>query len=336
MIISLPEARQIILNNQGLLSNFGTGKRAALTTVERLGYVQIDTLAVVARAHHHTVWSRTKGYQEIFLNELLQEKKIFEYWSHAVSYLAMSQYRFSLPRKMIYAQGKSHWFGQDKKIKKIVLDRIKEEGALQSKDFEHQHKKPGQWYEWKPAKKALEQLFMEGQLMVVTRKNFQKVYDLTERVLPPEINTSVPTDDEYAEFLILNAISANGIATLSEICYLRGYAKQSIAKNIKRLIKEGVIIEIQIKDVDKTTYYGVKDKCEFLLNNKTKCNSLHILSPFDNLIIQRKRLQKIFDFNYIVECYVPEPKRQYGYFCLPILYKDTFIARFDPESRSRQ
>lgn len=110
MIISQAEARHIILKNQGLLgANFGAGKNAVLTTIEQLGYVQIDTLAVVSRAHHHTVWSRTNGYKEIFLNQLLQEKKIFEYWSHAASYLPMNHYRFTLLRKMIYASGKSHW-----------------------------------------------------------------------------------------------------------------------------------------------------------------------------------------------------------------------------------
>jgi uncharacterized protein YcaQ len=142
MILSQAEARHIILKSQGLLGvHFGADKHAALTTIEQLGYVQIDTLAVVTRAHHHTLWSRTKGYKENFLYQLLQEKKIFEYWSHAASYLPMSHYRFSLPAKNIYTQGKSHWFGQDQKMKKYVLDRIKEEGPLQSNDFAQNFRK---------------------------------------------------------------------------------------------------------------------------------------------------------------------------------------------------
>lgn len=332
MIISQTDARQIILNHQRLLDNHdGSGKSAALSTIEQLGYVQIDTLAVIARAHHHTLWSRTNDYQEIFLDELLQEKKIFEYWSHAASYLPMSQYRFSLPHKMIYAKGKSHWFEQDKKLKNRVLNRIREEGPLQAKDFEHKRKNTALWYEWKPAKKALEQLFMEGKLMVVARKNFQKVYDLTERVLPSNINIDMPNEDEYAQHLILNAINAFGIVTSSEISYLRGYAKTSIAKNIKYLLKEGKINEIKINTINNAIYYGSKNKCESLLNYVSSQDYLHILSPFDNLIIQRKRLQQLFDFNYVVECYVPNSKRQYGYFCLPILHNNTFVARFDPK-----
>lgn len=332
MIISQAEAQQIILSHQRLLgSHFGSGKNAALSTIEQLGYVQIDTLAVITRAHHHTLWSRTNGYQENFLDELLQEKKIFEYWSHAASYLPMSQYRFSLPHKMVYAKGKSHWFGQDKKLKNSVLNRIKDEGALQAKDFEHKRKNSGQWYEWKPAKKALEQLFMEGKLMVVARKNFQKIYDLTERVLPSNINVNAPDVDEYAQHLILNAINAFGIVTPSEISYLRGYARSSITKNIKYLLKEGNIDEIKINIDNSTIYYGLKNKCESLLNHAPSQDYLHILSPFDNLIIQRKRLQQLFNFNYIVECYVPDSKRQYGYFCLPVMYNNEFIARFDPK-----
>ena len=117
MRISLQEARHILLNHQKLSApTSGAGQAAALATIQHLGYVQIDTLAVIARAHHHTLWSRTKNYEEKILTQLMQEKKIFEYWSHAASYLPMSHYRFSLPRKMLYAKGKSHWFLQDKKI----------------------------------------------------------------------------------------------------------------------------------------------------------------------------------------------------------------------------
>lgn len=332
MIISQAEARQIILNQQKLIGNhFGNGKDAALSAIEHLGYIQIDTLAVITRAHHHTLWSRTNNYQEVYLDELLQEKKIFEYWSHAASYLPMSQYRFSLPHKMIYSKGKSHWFEQDKKLKNRVLNRIKEEGPLQAKDFEQKHKNTSRWYEWKPAKKALEQLFMEGKLMVVARKNFQKIYDLTDRVLPSNINVDMPNEDEYAQHLILNAINAFGIVTPSEISYLRGYTKTSIAKNIKYLLKEGRIDEIKINTDESTNYYGLKNECKSLLNNASLQDCLHILSPFDNLIIQRKRLQQLFNFNYIVECYVSESKRQYGYFCLPVMYNNEFIARFDPK-----
>lgn len=208
-ILSLEEARILALKSQGLLQpNFGKGKAGTLSAINHIGYVQIDTLSVAARAHHHTLWTRVPDYKEDYLNQLLEkDKSIFEYWSHAASYLPMNDYRFSLRNKKGYADGKSHWFGQDKKMNKFVLDRIKAEGPLQSKDFEHRRNGPGNWYEWKPAKKALEQLFMEGKLMVVKRQGFQKVYDLSERVLPSNVNTDLPTEKEFAEYLIKKQFS---------------------------------------------------------------------------------------------------------------------------------
>lgn len=327
MKISVEEARSLVLKSQGLLGN-ASWKENPLQVIEHLGYIQIDTLAVIARAHHHTLWSRTAGYQENILDQLLQEKKVFEYWSHAASYLPMRDFRFSLPCKQIYAKGKSHWFGQDRRMKNYVLDRIKAEGSLQSKDFEDPRQSSGSWYSWKPAKRALEQLFMEGKLMVAERKGFQKLYDLADRVLPPGIDTAFPSEDEFAQHLILRAIAAHGLATAEEIGYLRGYAKKAIAKNIRKLLKENVLTEVQVED---TTYYTLQGHCEALLPLDAS-NEVHILSPFDNAIVQRKRLQRLFGFDYTLECYVPEHKRKFGYFCLPVLYGNQFVARLDPKA----
>lgn len=296
-----------------------------------LGYVQIDTLSVVARAHHHTLWSRLPDYNENYLNELLEkDQSIFEYWSHAASYLPMCDFRFSLPLKHSYASGKSHWFEQDKKINNYVLDRIKAEGALQSKDFEHKRNTPGNWYEWKPAKRALEQLFMQGELMVSKRKGFQKVYDITERVLPKNVDTKMPTETEYAQHLINNAIKANGLVEEKEITYLRPKTKESVKSTLKQLLENNELLEVNIEN-NPTIYYTTPA----LLNNLNKIkpiNHIHFLSPFDNAVIQRKRLQTLFNFDYIIECYVPEAKRKFGYFCLPILYNNTFVGRFDPKA----
>jgi uncharacterized protein len=261
----------------------------------------------------------------------MEDRSVFEYWSHAASYLPMSDYRFSIPRKKIFAAGKSHWFEKDKKVMKYVLERIKSEGALQSKDFEFKRNGPGNWYEWKPAKKALEQLFMDGTLMVARRKGFQKVYDLTERVLPAGVNTTAPSAAGYAEYLIKKAVQANGVVEEREIAYLRKGLKEDVSKAIKRLLKSGEYIEVHaegcgpVKYITSSEYYKSSES----LNPST---DIHILSPFDNLVIQRKRLQRFFNFDYQVECYVPEAKRKFGYFCLPVLYGDKFIGRFDPKA----
>ena len=330
--ISSIQAASIYLDSQQLIAdNLRKGKAGALEVIQHLGYVQIDTLAVVARAHHHTLWSRTTDYKEHYLDELLAEdKSIFEYWSHAASYLPMSDYRFSLPRKKLFSDGKSHWFEQDKKMKKYVLDKIKAEGELQSKDFEDKIKCTGMW-NWKPAKQSLEQLFMEGKLMVAKRKGFQKVYDLTERVLPKDVNTKCPTEKEMAEHLISIAIQSSGVVYENEIAYLRGPIKGSVIKAMTRLLKEGEIIEIAIEGIDKNKFITTKEKLLGVEKVKQN-NSISILSPFDNEVIQRKRLQSFFNFDYLIECYLPEAKRKYGYFTLPILYNNNFVARLDPKA----
>ncbi|HXC04923.1 MAG TPA: crosslink repair DNA glycosylase YcaQ family protein [Bacteroidia bacterium] len=332
MKLSNSEARRILLSSQELTGKNGSkGHAETLRTLENLGYVQIDTLSVVARAHHHTLWTRNGNYTEADLATLLEQKKIFEYWSHAASYLPMKDFRYSLVRKQMYAQGKKHWSLQvDTKLKKHVLKRIEQEGGLQSKDFEHPPKAPGSWYTWKPAKRALEQLFMEGKLMVASRKGFQKVYDLSERVIPPGTNTSLPSEEEYCRYLIEQALQSNGLMTAAEISYLQSHTRSGVVKQIKHLLQSGSLYEVKVNDGN--VYYGLKKQMDCILSAKAKTNSVHILSPFDNLLIQRKRMSAFFGFDYVIECYIPEPKRKYGYFCLPVLDGLTFVARFDPKA----
>jgi uncharacterized protein YcaQ len=332
MKLSLAEARQVILKSQGLSGSAAARKRTnILPVIESLGYIQIDTLAVVARAHHHTLWSRIDRYEESILDGLMKDKSIFEYWSHAASFLPISEYRFSLFRKKMYASGKIHWFREDNpKMKKHVLQRIRTEGPLQSRDFEHTRKGPGSWYEWKPAKRALEQLFMEGVLMVAGRKGFQKVYDLAERVFPEGKGMKVPSEKEFCEHLILKAIDSNGLVNPGEISYLRGHTREGVKHTIKQLLKQGAIREITLEG--NGIYYGKEERITRLLSGGDDKASVHILSPFDNTVIQRKRLMTFFNFDFFIECYVPEPKRKFGYFCLPVLYGDRFVARFDPKA----
>jgi uncharacterized protein YcaQ len=243
----------------------------------------------------------------------------------------MNDYRFSLPRKKEYADGKSHWFGQDKKMLAFVLDRIKSEGELQSKDFEFKRNANANWYEWKPAKQALEQLFMEGKLMVARRKGFQKVYDLTERVLPSSVDTSFPSQKEIAEHLIRKNIRAYGIVQEKEVLYLQSNLKESVCKAIKHLLNRGELVEVKIEGKENSLFYTTDQQLK-TLDTLKQTDSIHFLSPFDNAVIQRKRLQTIFDFDYQVECYVPEAKRKYGYFTLPVLYRGKFVARLDPKA----
>jgi len=191
----LGKLRRIALNQQGLLKNdsFGRGKAATLRAIEHLGYVQIDTISVVERAHHHVLWSRVSNYQPKFLDRLVRQRNLFEYWYHAAAWLPMRDFRFALPR-MAQTNGERNWFkSSERKLIGHILKRVREEGPLRARDFEDTRKGKKQWWDWKPAKQALEQLFMQGELMVSGRQGFQKVYDLRERVLPDWVDTRQPT-----------------------------------------------------------------------------------------------------------------------------------------------
>ncbi|HAZ14118.1 MAG: hypothetical protein A2X86_02870 [Bdellovibrionales bacterium GWA2_49_15] len=326
MEIALQHARHIILQAQKLTAPMNP---STLQVIRDLGHIQIDTISVVQRAHHHTLWSRNPDYKLSELGELQTQRKIFEYWSHAASYLPMESYRFCLPRMHLYQTGKNHWFVADKKIKKYVLDKITAEGPKKASDFKSPRKKTG-WFDWAPSKKALELLFMEGTLMATRREGFHKVYDLRERVLPAELNTSFPTEKEYAEFLISEQLKNQGLALSDEIAYQRGArVKALVRQTLEEMVEDKRLISVKIKN-QKGPYYIRPQVLETGL--KPSGMAIHILSPFDNLVIQRKRLEFFFDFNYQVECYVPAPKRKFGYFCLPILAGDKFIGRMDAKA----
>ena len=299
---------------------------ATLEAITHLGYIQIDTISVVARAHHHTLWNRNRRYQPDHLDRLVAQRRVYEYWSHAAAYLPMKDYRFSLPRMHAYASGQRHWYQPDRRLMRKVMDRIKLEGPLQARDFEHDSKgaKKEMW-DWKPAKQALEQLFMEGKLMTSYRQGFQKVYDLTERVLPSDVDTRVPSQSEYARFLITRFRAANGLGQASEIGYLRKGLKSTIENCMAEMEEAGEIVSVTIRD---RTYFLLPVSLD-LLERQLPRKRLKILSPFDNLVIQRKRMQHLFDFDYQIECYVPAEKRKHGYFSLPVLWDGRLVARVD-------
>ncbi len=325
--LSIPEAQKLILLSQKLLSakQAGSATAATLSAIEHLGYIQIDAISVVQRAHHHTLWNRNHLYRASQLDQLLTDKQVFEYWSHAAAYLPFRDYRFSLHRKNALARGElDHWYERDERLMKLVLKRIATEGPLMAKDFEHTGKRIGEW-KTKPAKRALEYLFMQGDLMVPRRINFHKVYDLTERVLPDGTDTTEPKPEEYARFLITRYLRANGLGQPAEIAYLLKGVKRLLSATLEDMVSSGELLQIRVA---KNTYYTLPASLEQLSKPLDRIK-LKILSPFDNLVIQRKRMNTLFGFNYIIECYIPEAKRLYGYFSLHILWDGKLVARMD-------
>ncbi|CAM3375936.1 winged helix-turn-helix domain-containing protein [Zobellia roscoffensis] len=332
--LSLKEAQKLVLLSQRLPSTkrIGSAQNATLSAIEHLGYIQIDTISVIERAHHHTLYNRNPNYKADHLSALVADKKVFEYWSHAAAFLPMTEYRFSLPRKTAIASGKQkHWFKRDEKLMKAVVERIKHEGPLMAKDFDKKGKKHGEW-KTAPTKQALENLFMQGDLMITKRINFHKVYDLTERVLPSDINTVMPTEDEYGRFMVKKYLQTNGLGTLPEITYLLKNVKPLVTNALDTMLNTG---EIELVNVSNTAYYVLPEALE-LLNQPLARKKLKILSPFDNLLIQRKRMTDLFNFDYTLECYVPQHKRKHGYFTLPILWDGKLVARMDSKADRKE
>ena len=192
--------RRLALSKQGLaLQQFGVGLSGTRSAIEHLGYVQIDTLSVVERAHHHVLWNRVPGYDPTHLNQLISEQHIFEYWYHAASYLPMRDYRYVLPHMTSIRNGENRYYTNvDEHLMNEILARVSAEGALRVRDLDKGNKGKGKWWNWGPSRRALDKLFMQGDLMVCGRNGMEKVYDLTERCLTAGIDLRVPTLSEYA------------------------------------------------------------------------------------------------------------------------------------------
>jgi uncharacterized protein YcaQ len=333
MALTLKQIRRLALAGQGLSKSdpFGRGINAVERTIKQLHYIQIDTISVVQRAHLHVLNTRVSNFTEHMLHRLLaQRRTIFEYWSHAAAYLPMEDYRFYLPVMHAYAASRE----TDSKLGRHILDRINTEGPLQSRDFADPRSGKGNgWWDWKPSKRVLEHLFLSGELMVSERQGFQKVYDLRERVLPAATDTSTPSEQERGEFYVRRMLSALGIATAREIGYSRTAVAGFSQVNIQPMIAAALASLLERGEISAIPFSG--ETCFVLttaleqLPAKIARPRLRVLSPFDNLVINRRRLATLFNFDYQLECYVPQAKRRYGYFVLPLLLGDRFVGRMD-------
>lgn len=333
--ISVSDARKLALSQQGLLSakpKFGRGKKATLRAIEHLGYIQIDAISVIQRAHHHTLWTRVPGYKPRFLNSLMaKDRSIFEYWSHAAAFLPMKDYRFSLPVMHAMSTKAKHWYQVDSSYKLQVLEKIKKEGPLYARDFETPKSTSGGMWNWKPAKQALHELFMEGSITVKSRDSFHRLYDISERVIPA-LHTQTQTQPSIYEYIwhrCQQAIQAHGLTSVSQIRYQRFFSGEQVQSVLKNKTAQGLVVPVKIEGSPQE-YFSFPQYLDTLPGRVIK--QLHFLSPFDNAVIQRKRVKELFYFDYQTEIYYPVDKRKYGYFSLPVLYGTEFIGRMDPKA----
>lgn len=337
LILNKSEARKIILHAAGLSkrAQFGKGREAVYKLIDHLGYLQLDTNYVVERAHHHAIFCRVPDYNLEWLQELQADGRIYEFFTADSGYMPMNEYRFSLPVKQSLKANRKPISQAEINLMEKVLDRIGRDGPLMVKDFDNDRQVASAgWWDWRPSKVALERLYMEGSLMTTRTKEFQKVYDLPENIVPNDVDTSIPTPEEFARHIIRRTLKSLGLAYAKEMAWRARFVKNNLVKKmVEKMAAEGEIYPVSVEGLKSAPLYLWP---EYKNKKITLSDGAHILSPFDGLNVFRHRLRDFFDFDYQIECFVPAPKRKYGYFSLPILVGDSFVARMDSKADRKQ
>jgi len=339
--------RRLTIEKQGFgsLPNRVT-KEGVFATVDRLGCVQIDTINVVERAHYLTLWSRLGPYEKELLHEVVYgDRLLFEHWAHAASYIPFKDYRYFLRPMESRRENMEERFrkraGGDPRLLELVLERVRREGPLASKDFEHKRRRPSKgWWDWKPAKVALETLFGAGVLLVSHRKNFQRYYDLAERVLPGWVDVSAPMDEDRVRFFALRTMDCLGLVEPQDIrgyyqnwCVNLGMTSRQLKAFLDDLTGRGEAVRFKVEG-EKTPHYCLPEDCgriEEVEAGDFGFSSVRLLTNFDNLLWLRDRVKADFGFKAKLETYIPRDKRKYGYYNMPILYGDRLVGRIVPK-----
>jgi uncharacterized protein len=316
-------------------------KPAVLAAIRRMGALQIDTIHVVARSPYLVLWSRLGDYEPRWLDELLAEGALFEFWSHEACFLPIEDYpfyrRFMLDGQLRWKKAPAWIRAHPDEIARIIA-HVRERGGARSADFERTDGKKGGWWEWKPEKLALEVLHMTGELMIAARRNFHRVYDLRERVLPEWRDEDAPPLDEVRRALALKAVRALGVATARWVADYFRTRKQETVPLVAALAGEGALLSAKVEGWDDVAYIHPDNAAlaEVAGAGALQPELTTLLSPFDPLVWDRARALATFGFDYRIECYTPAPKRRYGYFTLPILWRGALIGRLDPKAHRKE
>lgn len=312
--------------------------------VDRIGCVQIDTLQMVARSQYLALWSRLGTYAPADFDRLIfgPERRLFEGWQHAATIIPLDEYRYQMPHQRNLREHPTSWYNRwlnevvQKDFVPQVLERIRREGALKVSDFESNGHKGGTWWNWRPAKVALEYLYAFGELMIADRVKFQRLYDLTERVLPAWVDRTEPTVEQRDRFWVERGARAHGVCLPR---HAGDYTWMKVTKSrptVAALIQEGVLVPITGTLENGNTEELIIHRDNLPLLEQAADGSLRaerttFLSPFDSLWWAARRDEAFWGFHQTLEAYLPAPKRIYGYFCLPILHRDRLVGRFDPK-----
>jgi uncharacterized protein len=333
--LSLDQARRVALAAQGLAAPARpapAGPATLRAVLERLGAIQIDSINVVARSHELVLAARAGPHDRGAFDRLVYRRRAgFEYWGHAASFLPLASYRLFLPRMRRLASVTRGWWAdvrqRNQHLYGPVLDRIRAEGPLAASAFrDPAGPRRGSWWDWAPAKHVLEDLFDQGVLLVHDRVNFERRYDLAERVLPPGVDTSEPSPSEAALALTLLGARALGVATASDLAdYFRlrpGDARAALAE----AVGSGLLQEVAVAGWTKPAYVLPQTRVP-----RRVAHPPVLLSPFDSLIWSRERTERLFGFRYRLEVYVPAGRRVHGYYTMPVLMGGRLVARVDPK-----
>jgi uncharacterized protein YcaQ len=331
--LTKPQARRLWLQAQRLdaAAPFGGEAAATRAAVEHLGYVQIDTINVIERCHHHILFTRIPEYRREHLRQAQSvDKTVFEYWTHALSYVPTRDMPFFLGAMRNHSLRPHSWYAGVKtgELRK-VLGRIRRNGALTIRDIDDDVlvEKDHEWASRKPSKRALQLAFYGGVLTISERAGMLKTYELMERHFGWEKRPRPATERAIVEYLLERALRAQGVVSLDSICFQDAPRKPAMRRLIEARVRRKELVPVRLEGAEKAEHWALPETFE--LTAGPAAETVQILSPFDPLIIQRKRLKLFFDYEHRFEAYVPKDKRVFGYFALPVLVGDEIVAALD-------
>ena len=327
------QARRIWLRAQRLdaVAPFGEGPSATAAAVEHLGYVQIDTINVIERCHHHILYSRIPAYRRADLKQAQSvEKSVFEYWTHALSYVPTRDFRFFMPLMRQHKREGHRWYASVKPADMRKVMRLIKAGPLTIRDIEDDvlTEKEHLWHSRKPSKRALQLAFYTGVLTISERNGMLKTYDLMTRHFGWERPPKPASASEVAGYLLDRSLRAQGLVSLDSICHLDAPSKPAVRRMIEARLRKKELLPVALEGAGKQEHWARPEALE-LAGEGAAAPVVHILSPFDPLIIQRKRTELIFGYSHKFEAYVPKAKRVFGYFALPVLVDNEIVAALD-------
>jgi uncharacterized protein YcaQ len=326
-------ARRIWLRAQRLDTQapFGEGPAATAAAVEHLGYVQIDTINVIERSHHHILWNRIPAYRRDDLRQAQSiDKSVFEYWTHALSYVPTKDLRFFIPAMKRHKREGHKWLSSVKPADlRKVLRLIRRDGALTIRDIDDDVlvDKEHLWASRKPSKRALQLAFYTGVLTISERNGMLKTYELMARHFGWDKPPKPASATEATAYLLDRALRAQGLVSLDSICHLDAPSKPAVRRLIETRVRRNELVPVALEGADKQEHWAQPETLEAAGEGAPEL--VHILSPFDPLIIQRKRTHLFFDYEHRFEAYVPKGKRVFGYFALPVLIGEAIVAALD-------